>query len=252
MTINKPEPEVVAWRWRKPIVNDQGETIGDTVWELSDAPGFLPWWTNDSLIRLSDYERLQADHERLQAECEKLCKQASAPAPEGAVPQWDGVIKPSDFIVDTFRRGASGWVPKPDNCVRITHRPTGFFEEETAMRSVHANKAVAWQRLSDRLESLAAEPQPPDAAAPVELPKPVGWFHRHPKECKNGEVCNYQIAPADRKDGWEEFPLYTEQQVRTLLAEVSAPAAQADAKDAARYRWLRDNDWKDSLVKRPE
>ena len=159
--------------------------------------------------------------------------QAARRAPVGAVPQWDGVIKPSDFIVDTFRRGGSGWVPKPDNCVRITHRPTGFFEEETAMRSVHANKAVAWQRLSDRLESLAAEPQPPDAAAPVELPKPVGWFHRHPKECKNGEVCNYQIALADRKDGWEEFPLYTEQQVRTLLAEVSAPAAQADAKDAA-------------------
>ena len=122
-----------------------------------------------------------------------LRKQASAPAPEGAVPQWDGVIKPSDFIVDTFRRGASGWVPKPDNCVRITHRPTGFFEEETAMRSVHANKAVAWQRLSDRLESLAAEPQPPDAAAPVELPKPVGWFHRHPKECKNGEVCKSKV-----------------------------------------------------------
>ena len=80
-------------------------------------------------------------------------------------------------------------------------------------------------------------------AAPMQMPKPVGWFHRHPEECKNGEVYNYQIASADRKDGWEEFPLYTEQQVRALLAEVSAPAAQADAKDAARYRWLRDNDW---------
>ena len=54
-------------------------------------------------------------------------------------------------------------------------------------------------------------------AAPVEFPKPVGWFHLHPKECKNGEVCNYQIAPADRKDGWEEFPLYTGQQVRAML-----------------------------------
>lgn len=55
------------------------------------------------------------------------------------------------------------------------------------------------------------------------LPNPVGWFHRHPEECKNGEVCNYKIAPADRKDGLEEFPLYTEQQVRPVLAEVSAP-----------------------------
>ena len=63
---------------------------------------------------------------------------------------------------------------------------------------------------------LAAVPQPPEAA-PLVLPKPVGWFHRHPVECKNGEVFNYQIASADRKDGWEESPLYTEQQVRALL-----------------------------------
>ena len=68
MTINKPE--VVAWRWRKPVVNDQGETVGETAWELSDTREFLPWWTNDPLIRLGDYERLQA-------ECEKLRKQAA-------------------------------------------------------------------------------------------------------------------------------------------------------------------------------
>ena len=61
------KPEVVAWRWRKPVVNGQGETIGDSSWELSDAPDFLTWWTNEPLIRLSDYQRLQADHERLQA-----------------------------------------------------------------------------------------------------------------------------------------------------------------------------------------
>ena len=64
------KPEVVAWRWRKPVVNGQGETIGDSSWELSDAPDFLTWWTNEPLIRLSDYQRLQADHERLQAKKE--------------------------------------------------------------------------------------------------------------------------------------------------------------------------------------
>ncbi len=63
-------PEVVAWRWRKPVVNDQGETVGATAWELSDAPEFLPWWTNDPLVRLSDYEALQA-------ECEKLRRDAA-------------------------------------------------------------------------------------------------------------------------------------------------------------------------------
>ena len=75
--------------------------------------------------------------------------------PVGAVPQWDGVIKSEDFIMDTFRSGSTGWDSKPYNCVRITHRPTGFFEEESATRSDHTNKAVAWQRLSDRL--VAAE-----------------------------------------------------------------------------------------------
>ena len=97
---------------------------------------------------------------------------------------------------------------------------------------------------------LAAAPQPPETT-PVELPEPVGWFHRHPKECKNGEACNYQIAPADRKYGWEEFPLYTEQQVHALLTGVPTPAAYADTKDAARYRWLRDNDWRNDEKMEP-
>ena len=69
-TTEQERAVVVAWRWRKPVVNDQGETVGATAWELSDAPGFLPWWTNDPLIRLSDYEALQA-------ECENLRKDAA-------------------------------------------------------------------------------------------------------------------------------------------------------------------------------
>lgn len=69
MTTNKPE--VVAWRWRKPVVNDQGETVGATAWELGDAPEFLPWWTNDPLIRLKDYETLQAECEKLRRDAER-------------------------------------------------------------------------------------------------------------------------------------------------------------------------------------
>lgn len=81
---------------------------------------------------------------------------AVAAAPQAPAPKWDGVINPSDFIVNTFSQGSSGWIQKPDNCVRITHVPTGLFEEETADRSVHGNKAVAWERLCARLEALAA------------------------------------------------------------------------------------------------
>ena len=72
------KPSVVAWRWRKPVVNAQGETIGDSSWELSDAPDFLTWWTNEPLIRLSDCQRLQADHERLQAALAAQTKQGNS------------------------------------------------------------------------------------------------------------------------------------------------------------------------------
>ena len=88
---------------------------------------------------------------------EPLRKQAVRRAPAAPVPQWDGKINPADFNVETFRRSGNGWLVKPDNCVRITHVPTGLFEEGVSERSIHTNKAVAWQRLSDRLESLAAQ-----------------------------------------------------------------------------------------------
>ena len=71
MTLNKPE--VVAWRWCKPVVNDQGKTVGVTAWKLGDAPDFLPWWMNDPLIRLSDYQRLQAECEKLRKAIRRLC-----------------------------------------------------------------------------------------------------------------------------------------------------------------------------------
>ena len=73
------------------------------------------------------------------------------------------------------------------------------------------------------------QPNTQPEAAPQQLPQPVGWFHRHPKECKDGEVYNYRIASGDRKDGWEEFPLYTEQQVRSLLATTPTHADALDS-----------------------
>src|SRR5690554_3214788 len=137
------KPEVVAWRWRKPVVNDQGETVGATAWELNDTPGFLPWWTNDPLIRLSDYEVLQAVCEEelfqvrqdrdthfgalmqaleqvdaLKAECEKLRALLSQSAPivhahaeashllEGFRPkrnQWDDLAEAIDAALHEER-----------------------------------------------------------------------------------------------------------------------------------------------------
>ena len=85
-----------------------------------------------------------------------LAWQAARRAPAAPVPQWDGKINPADFNVETFRRSGNGWLVKPDNCVRITHVPTGLFEEGVSERSIHTNKAEAWERLSARLEALAA------------------------------------------------------------------------------------------------
>ena len=60
-------PEVVAWRWFKPIVNDHGETVGGA-WKLGEAPGFLPWWPNEPLVRLTDYEALKVKCRILESE----------------------------------------------------------------------------------------------------------------------------------------------------------------------------------------
>ena len=73
--------------------------------------------------------------------------------------------------------------------------------------------------------AVVAEYQQAARRAPVvsavQMPEPAGWLHRHPEECKDGEVCDYRVTSADRKYGWEEFPLYTEQQMRTLLSKIS-------------------------------
>lgn len=74
MTTNKPE--IVAWRWQKPVVNDQGETVGVTDWKLGETPKFLTWWTNEPLVRLSDYEALQAELQKLQSELTTVKKVA--------------------------------------------------------------------------------------------------------------------------------------------------------------------------------
>ena len=86
---------------------------------------------------------------------EPMRKQAVRRAPAAPVPQGDGKINPADFNVETFRRSGNGGLVKPDNCVRITHVPTGLFEEGVSERSIHTNKAEAWERLSARLEALA-------------------------------------------------------------------------------------------------
>ena len=54
----------------------------------------------------------------------------------------------------------------------------------------------------------------------------------YPKEC---------IHTFIDKDG-DEIPLLVAD-LKALLQQVTTTSTNTDAKDAARYRWLRDNDW---------
>lgn len=69
--------------------------------------------------------------------------------------------------------------------------------------------------------ALAAAPQPPESA-PVQMPEPVAYVHV-PATVWNGEVrpvVSFQKYEGDHADGVysTRTPLYTEQQVRQLLA----------------------------------
>lgn len=72
---------------------------------------------------------------------------------------------------------------------------------------------------------LYTEPQPPEAkasvsngtfAAPVQLPEPVAW--RDPKNFLPSQGCTYEKSTAKKWAHIYTEPLYTEQQVRDLLA----------------------------------
>ncbi|MDH1765115.1 hypothetical protein N5D37_05255 [Comamonas aquatica] len=69
--------------------------------------------------------------------------------------------------------------------------------------------------IADLRAALASAPQPPEAA-PVELPEPVAW--RDPKNILPSQGCTYEKSTAKKWAHIYTEALYTEQQVRDLLA----------------------------------
>lgn len=59
----------------------------------------------------------------------------------------------SDIRVDTFRVKASR-ICSPDTGVRLEHKPTGIVVESASERSVHSNRAKAFELLKEKLRSL--------------------------------------------------------------------------------------------------
>lgn len=62
-------------------------------------------------------------------------------------------IDPKDIIIQTYRKSDNGhWLNQHDNCIRITHIPSGFVTESSEERSVHKNKAIALEKLKALLK----------------------------------------------------------------------------------------------------
>lgn len=66
-----------------------------------------------------------------------------------------GEVRREDVRVDTYRSSGAGGQHrnKVSSAVRLTHLPTGTVVTATEERSQHQNRAVAWQRLNERLST---------------------------------------------------------------------------------------------------
>lgn len=104
-------------------------------------------------------------------------------------------------------------------------------------------EAMAWRLdAADAIERLHARVQELEAQKAVELPEPVAWLHSHSEHCIEGEVSGERLSITAKTYGWVETPLYTEQQVRAMVAAHAAPGwklvpemATQDMCESAKY-----------------
>ena len=65
-------------------------------------------------------------------------------------------IEPKDLSISSYNTG-SAWFPNQSG-IRVTHIPTGIYAECGDERSQHANKAVAYDLLCEKLKKAKAKP----------------------------------------------------------------------------------------------
>ena len=87
-------------------------------------------------------------------------------------------LDPKDVHVEVVTKQMGGFAPVMTNGIRLTHKPTGIVVEETAERSAHRNRHVAWERLAQSV----ASPQP---AQPAQQQEPFAYAYTGIKH--NGE-----------------------------------------------------------------
>jgi hypothetical protein len=64
------------------------------------------------------------------------------------------ILKPEHVIVETYSTQKGGFMLKPDNGVRLTHKPTGTIVQCDSERSQHRNRDQAWRDLERNLSDL--------------------------------------------------------------------------------------------------
>lgn len=62
-------------------------------------------------------------------------------------------LDPKDVHVEVVTKQMGGFAPVMTNGIRLTHKPTGIVVEETAERSAHRNRDVAWKKLAKLVAS---------------------------------------------------------------------------------------------------
>ncbi len=78
--------------------------------------------------------------------------------PPAAPVQEPTKLKPEDVIVETYSTQKGGFVLKPDNGVRLIHKPTGIVVQCASERSQHRNRDQAWRDLERYLYETRPQP----------------------------------------------------------------------------------------------
>ncbi len=104
----------------------------------------------------------------------------------------------SQCRVETFRSGGKGGQHqnKTESGVRLVHEPTGITVASRAERSQHRNKAIALDRLRDKLEKRN---QRPKTRRPTKVPKPEREKRIADKK-RRGRVKELRKKPLAERD----------------------------------------------------
>lgn len=72
--------------------------------------------------------------------------------------------------------------------------------------------------------------------------KALAWHTEDHLADKSATTYDAEVAARWAEKGWPLYPLFDQEQVNVLLAEIDQLKAENEAlrKDAQRYRWLRD------------